>query len=197
MTPPPIPPLIDPLKGKSVKYSLTRGDILRWHLRILIRNRVLIALGLIVSLFIVWKDLHDPALASQSTGFKILYAVFYTVAIFGFVGGATMLMMLLMVMGKKYRGLIGSHELQIHDDGLVERSDFNESLHRWTGFHKVISTKRYLYIYVTDNIVHIVPRRFFSSEQEERTFRDELERRMKSGQMPVMPPSTPPAPLSG
>jgi hypothetical protein len=58
----------------------------------------------------------------------------------------------------------------------MERTDVNESLHRWAGFHKIVSTGKYLYIYVTDNNAHVVPRRYFGSEQEERLFRDELER---------------------
>jgi hypothetical protein len=42
----------------------------------------------------------------------------------------TMLMMACTVMLKKYRGLIGEHELEIRDEGLLERTDVNESLHQ-------------------------------------------------------------------
>jgi len=90
-------------------------------------------------------------------------------------------MMLCMVMFKKYRGFLGDHELEIRDEGLVERTDVNESIHRWAGFHKLVTTGRYLYIYVTDHNVHIVPRRYFASEQDQRAFRDEIETHIKKG----------------
>lgn len=180
MISPPTPPAIEASQPQSVRYSLTRGDILRWQFYLLIRNRVLICFGLIVSLFLVWNDLRTPALATQSTGFKIFYALVFPVLMFCGVGLATMILMACMVLFKKYRGLLGDHELEIRKDGLVERTEVNESLHRWEGFHKVICTRRYLYIYVTDNNVHIVPRRYLTSEQEQRAFQEELERRIKA-----------------
>ena len=133
------------------------------------------AFGLVVSLFLVWNDLRTPELAAHPIGFKIFYAIFFTAAMFCIVGLAMMLMMVCIVMFKKFRGSLGDHELEIQDEGLVERTDVNESLHRWAGFHKIVRTNRYLYIYVTDNKVHIVPRRYFASEQQERTFRETLE----------------------
>ena len=185
---PPIPPIIDAPKRVLLRYALTRGDIFRWQFYLLIRNRVLIIFGLIVSVFLIWSDLRTPELATSSTGFKIFYGVFFTGLMFCIVGLATMLMMGCMVMFKKYRGFLGEHELEIREEGLVERTDVNESLHRWAGFHKIVSTGRYLYIYVTDNNVHIVPRRYFGSEKEERVFRDELERHSKTAQ-PIAAPS--------
>jgi hypothetical protein len=180
MTPPPIPPVIGPLKGKTVRYSLRRGDILRWQFRLLLRNRLLLGFGLGLSLLLVWNDLRSPAFAAYSVGFKVFYAVFFPLTMFALVGSVTMLLMVCMVMFKTYRGLLGEHELEIREQGLVERTEFNESLHRWSGFHKVVRTTRYLYIYVTDNQVHIVPRRCFVSEQEEQAFRDELQRYFKA-----------------
>ncbi len=180
MTPPPIPPVIDAPRRMSVRYSLTRRDILRWQIHLLVRNRVLLAFGLVVSLFLAWNDLRTPELAAHSTGFKIFYAIFFAILMFCIVGSALMVLMVCMVLFKKYRGLLGEHELEVRDEGLVERTEVNESLHRWGGFHKIVSTGSYLYIYVTDASVHIVPRRHFASEQEARAFGDELERRIKA-----------------
>jgi hypothetical protein len=175
MTPPPII-LSQP---KTVKYSLNRGDILRWQLYALMRNRTLIFFGLFLSLFLAWNDLRAPDLASRLIGFKILFALFLTIMMFCAVGLGTMSLMACMITFRRYKGLLGHHELEIRDEGLVERTDVNESLHRWSGFHKIASTGRYLFIYVTDNNVHVVPRRYFASKGEQQAFRDELERRIK------------------
>ena len=176
MTPPPIPPVIDVPQRTTVRYSITRWDILRWQFYLLIRNRVLIVFGLIVSLALAWNDLRTPEMSARPVGFKIFYTVFFTAAMFCVVGLVTTALTACTVMFKKFRGFLGDHELEIREDGLVERTDVNESVHRWAGFHKIATTGRYLYIYVTDNNVHIVPRRYFASEQELRAFRDEIHR---------------------
>ena len=95
----------------------------------------------------------------------------------GSIGG--LIPVVLMLFFRKYRGLLGQHELEIRDDGLVERTDVNESLHRWTGFHKVVTTRRFLYIYVTDSNFHIVPKKSFASKPDALLFQSEIEKRMK------------------
>lgn len=177
MAPVPQPPVIAAFQRLAVRYSLTRGDVLRWQFYTLIRNRVLISMQLILSLFLVWNDLRSPEMAVRPTGFKVFYALVFPLFMFCIVGLLAMLAMVCMVMFKKHRGLLGDHELEIRDEGLIERTDVNESLHRWGGFGRIVRTGRYLYIYVTDSSVHIVPRRYFASEQEEQAFRDELQRR--------------------
>ena len=171
-----MPPVIDALRRTTIRYSITRWDILCWQFYQLIRNRVLIAFELVVSLGLVWNDLRTAEMAARPLGFKIFYAVLFTAAMFCIVGFLTMALTGCTVMFKKFRGFLGDHELEVREEGLVERTDVNESVHRWVGFHKVVTTSRYLYIYVTDNNVHIVPRRHFASAQEQRAFHDEIQR---------------------
>jgi YcxB-like protein len=180
MTTQPIPPVLEAELHKRIQYSLTRWDIFRWNIYVLARSRFLIGFGLLSSAGLIWNDLHSPDLAGKSAGFKIFYAIFLTMALFGVVGVGMMIMMLSLVFFKKHRGLLCRHELEIRDDGLLERTEVNESLHRWPGFHKIATTGNYLYIYVTDNNVHVVPRRAFPSDADLIAFRAELERHMKA-----------------
>jgi hypothetical protein len=178
MTSPSLPDDVGARRLRTVKYALNRWDILRWQLYVLIHNRVLVAFGLVVCLGLVWHDLGTPELAARSTGFKVFYGVLFTALMFTVLGLVTTALLFCMVLLRKYRGFLGEHELEIQADGLVERTAVNESLHRWAGFHKIVTTNRYLYIYVTDTSVHIVPRRSFASEDELRAFRGELERQI-------------------
>jgi hypothetical protein len=126
--------------------------------------------------------LRRPEPAAYSHEFKIAFGIVFSCITFLFMSLLSMLLVGCMLMFKKYRGVLGEHELEVRADGLVERTDVNESLHRWAGFHKIVSTGRYLYIYVTDVNVHIVPRRCFGSEQEEHGFRGELEKHIRAVQ---------------
>lgn len=75
------------------------------------------------------------------------------------------------------RGVVGEHEFEIRDDGFLERTTFNESIHRWAGFHKIVRSNNCLFIYVTDNIVHYIPLRVFASEQDAGSFQAELRKK--------------------
>ena len=184
MTPPPPPPPVPPLNlataRLSITYTVTRGDMLRWYFYVLCRNRILIAIIAAVSLLVAWNDLRMPEMAKFSLAHKIMYAVFITALMFGFVGCATMATMWLSTRFKKLKGVLGEHTLEIRDDALVERTDFNESVIRWAGIHKLVQTGRHLIIYVTETNVYLVPRKYFASPQEEKQFRAEIEKRIKS-----------------
>jgi hypothetical protein len=95
----------------------------------------------------------------------------------GFMAVVQVVFHMFWVLVNKNRGVVGEHTLEINDEGLLEKTPFNESLHRWTGFHKIQASRKYLFVFVTDNIVHYVPFRAFASPEEASGFRAELERR--------------------
>jgi len=84
------------------------------------------------------------------------------------------------MMLNKDRGVLGEHEIEVRDEGLVERTDVNESTHRWSGFYKIKRTSKFIFIFVTDNIVHYVPMRCFPSNEDANRFQDEIEKRWRS-----------------
>jgi hypothetical protein len=180
MNPPPIPPLLSQSQGSIICFSLDRWDVFRCRLWIMAYNRFLIILSLGLSLGIPLLNLRDPEIASRSVGFRLFYIVVFTTGLtFGIMVALQVLVQLVWLMLQKNRGVLGAHELEIHDQGLTERTDVNESMHRWSGFHKVSSTRRYLFVYVTENIMHYIPKRCFPSSGEAKKFKDEIERRWK------------------
>lgn len=82
----------------------------------------------------------------------------------------------------KQRGVIGEHVIEIRDDGLMEKTAFNESLHRWNGLHKIIASPVALLVYVTEHSAHYIPIRAFPSKDEAARFEAELRSRVKAAQ---------------
>src|SRR5947209_3615051 len=144
MTPPTLPSALDAPISKTIRYSLTRKDIFRWQVYAVIRNRVVIAFGLIGSSDMVWSDLRTLEMTSRTVSFKIFFAAFLTVFALGLIGFVSILALVFLNISKKHKGLLGEHELEICEGGLVERTDVNESVHRWAGFHKIVTKRRYL-----------------------------------------------------
>jgi len=172
-----IPPLITQPQQLSVRFSLDRWDLIRCRLWVIAHNRFVVLLTLAMSLGIPLLNLRDPEIASRSAGFKVFYVVFLAAVMFALMAVIQIAMQFLFMLSNKNRGVLGAHELEIRDEGLVERTDVNESLHRWPGFGKIGRTGSYLFMFVGGNIVHYVPFRCFPSEEEAKRFEDEIRKR--------------------
>lgn len=172
------PPKIEAAEQVTVRYSLGRGDIFRAHLHQLMRNRVLVTIFVLLAVGMACLQLKEPHISGHSAAFKVFFVTLFSFVVFTIVTCVQIVLLFCLVLFRKQRGLLGEHELQIREEGLWERTDVNETLNRWVGFHKVYRMGGLLFVYVTDTQLHIVPRRSFSSEELCRSFQMELERRV-------------------
>jgi hypothetical protein len=56
------------------------------------------------------------------------------------------------------KGAFGEHELEIDDDGLVERTEVNENRYAWRGVERIIETDSHAFIYISALLAHVIPR---------------------------------------
>jgi YcxB-like protein len=178
MTPDQKPPVIEESQRVAIKYSLTRWDLLRWNIYLVNRNRTIWVMLIGLNSLITFQNLNAPEMAERTLVVTILFVIVWFALMTAIVWSVTVLSLALPVAFKKHKGLLGEHELEIQQEGLVERTAFNEAIHRWAGFHKVVRTRGYLIIYVTDNTAHIVPRRCFPSDHELNHFESALRRHL-------------------
>ena len=144
------------------------------------RNRVLVTFFVIISTLVAFLNLREPDLVAHSLAFKIFYVLVFDALFVTTISIVTLIVLWIMILIRRNRGVLGEHTLEVTPAGLVERTEFNETLHRWQGFHRVIRTHRYLYLWVTDSMIHAVPLRSFESEDAARFFQDEIEARRKA-----------------
>jgi hypothetical protein len=146
-----------------------------------LRNRLLIGLILIGSTCVGLLDLRQPEMASRSLVFKVIFLLFFDVVFATVVWAMGTAVLALTILTRKYHGVLCEHTIEVTDRGLIERTDVNETVHRWAGFHKVVRSRRYLRLYVTDALVHTVPLRAFASEQQIEDFLREIQRYTETG----------------
>ena len=58
----------------------------------------------------------------------------------------------------KQPGLLGLHELEISKEGIVEKTEFNESRQSWRGVEKIVPTETHLFIFISSISAHVIPR---------------------------------------
>ena len=171
--------------ARKIPYSLNRADLICAHISRLVRNRIFIGFMLVLALAPLWQVvqlLGDKAFQRFSLPVRILAGCFLMGVYFAFLLSVQAVFLLVSNLASKRRGILGEHELEITEQGLVERTDVNETLHKWVGFDKTVVGRRLMFICVTESMWHAVPKRCFQSPEELEQFRSEINARGKLAQ---------------
>ena len=148
---------------RSITCELTRWDLFQNQVTIVFRNRVVqvvILLGIVGIEAVVLRGYYGAPLKF------LLSACFAAICnLFGWLAVTILLVSLAMSFLFKQRGVVGHHSLEITERGLSERTDYNENLAKWASIRRLHSTRRYLYIYVSDFNFYAVPKRCFANEK--------------------------------
>jgi YcxB-like protein len=160
----------------SITYNLNRGDLFFGLMTIVLRNRMLqvsiVSLIVFSEVLVVVFGLGE-GLFSSTIVLSVVFAFALCLAIFI----SQAVLALAMAYLPKERGVVGEHTLEITEQGLIERTEFNESLHKWAAMYRVVSQLGYLYIYVSYSVYHQVPKRRVDAQQMA-AFENELRARM-------------------
>ncbi|MBJ8031528.1 YcxB family protein [Bacillus cereus group sp. N21] len=76
-----------------------------------------------------------------------------------------------------YDNLIGKHNVQITDEGIIETNNGGETKLNWKGIEKVEENEAYIFIYVSSMSANIVPKHAFVQENS----KNEFMRRLRAG----------------
>ncbi len=119
----------------------------------------------------------SESLPIKTLPFRMFYFLVLLVLFLGFMIFFQIVVHSLLVFTSKSKGVLGEHEMEIRPEGMLEKSSVSESLHNWSGFHKIGSSRNFLFVYVTDTTVYYIPRKVFPSEQAANRFREEILRK--------------------
>lgn len=150
--------------GRSITYDLTRRNLFMGFMTVILRSRILqvFILAVVVCCEIL---LIVSGLGSRSLSNTIILATLYFVVACVAILLSQAAMSAALAFLPKERGVLGRHTLEITEQGLLERSEFNESLHKWPAICRILSLCGYLYIYVSYGVYYQVPKRSLSSQE--------------------------------
>jgi hypothetical protein len=140
-----------------IRFSLTRFDLFKARTAALMSSRPLQVLLLLIAAFSGFSGFTAESAASKTVGYRIFSASLQIFIVLGFGFCCATLLNAWLSFTAKAKGVIGEHTIEVTDEGLLETTDYNTSLHRWSGFHKMKQSSGFLWIYVTETMAHIVP----------------------------------------
>lgn len=80
----------------------------------------------------------------------------------------------------RQKHMLDEQSYTIVDDGLRLESTHSEGLLKWSGIMTLQCTADHLFVYVSEQVVQIIPRRFFPTNREFEAFAEELGRRYEA-----------------
>ncbi|MFN6946490.1 MAG: YcxB family protein [Cytophagaceae bacterium] len=132
--------------------------------------------GLKKRLYIVaFMALTFPFLFNSDHPFHLLNYIFevaLVAIIFGsiYIGGMYLIVSRTGKYPSENGSILGKRTFIITEEGLIEESETNKTLQRWKGIKGVETNKRSVFIFVDNIAAYIIPKRFFTSEQEQNAF---------------------------
>ncbi len=97
---------------------------------------------------------------------NVLTVAIMTAAPFLFAAVVTGGVLLALVFFRRDKTFLTTHRLTLAPEGLTEETDFNTSFFKWTGIHKVVRTRKHLFLFVSPGAAHVVPRRCIPEQRE-------------------------------
>jgi hypothetical protein len=166
-------------------YHFEQSAMMRSSLR---RSRWLppIAVLLVVSLVLAAVDggKHLWPILPCVLVWAILYVLFYSTAHHR----RSIRKRLARFLNENTTGLIGRHELELSEDGLIGRSAANETKTAYSAIQKIVSTNDHTFVYISGMSGHIVPHRSIPNSQAI-AFVSELHRRTAPSAAASLPPT--------
>lgn len=164
----------------TIRYTITRKDLLVANFRTLIRNRFLQVVWAVIICSSCYSALHEPKMLGYGLAYKIGFCLFFGAIYFAALFGLTFVVTSAMLLVRKNKGVLGEHRLTISDEGLIESTIYNESLNRWSAYHKTISTSGYLLLYVSEVHFHFISKKRPLLEGDLAAFESLLNAKVKS-----------------
>jgi hypothetical protein len=172
-----------PTEEKVVRYALTHKDLFAFNFRALLRSRMIQFMIILVILFLTYTTFNAPIPKGRpepGMPVRLLTTLIVDITMLAAMFGFLILSLLLLIWTKRFKGLIGQHELTLTNAGLVSKSADSEAKRKWDGIFRLTSTKNYLFLYVNETMAMIVPKRYFASPAEAQSFEQMIRERMKA-----------------
>lgn len=175
----------------TLRFTNTRRDLFFAHCRLALQSRGLRVFLVPLSAWILYSGFTYSGIQDKSAAFKIFYSLLYLALLLGvgaLAGIAVTALNALLVKGK---GVLGEHTLTITDEGLEERTAYNRTLSSWAALPPVRSSSAYHFVFIAENMAHVVPRKRPPLEGEVDAFVAAVKDRIAGASPATASPSNP------
>jgi hypothetical protein len=165
-----------------IRYTNTLSDILHLNAYVFAHLRLLWLIYLVFYIHAFYTGFSGMAEASAHVLVRVGVAGFVAFLVILFLIVVTNLItaILLIFIYRRDRGFLTEHSITISDRGLIEETEVNRTEVKWTAITRVVRTRRYILVFLSPIMAHIIPRRAFADSAECDRFYSELQSRVNT-----------------
>ncbi len=151
----------------KITYKNTFMDIIKYQLYgLLIFPMKLYLIVIPVMLSLLSVDTFNDSNEFDYMKFLVLFIIFFIVSIFLLV--SVIFVFTLYSMNKKNsKSFYCIHSITFEDENLIEETEFNKNIYKWSGIYDYNENKEYIGIFVSKLQAHIIPKKALSNEEIE------------------------------
>lgn len=160
-----------------VNTNIRRMDLVHFNLVLLPRLRstytTIGVLAFLIFVLLYWQN-GAPDSAREWT---VLVIASLGGGVGGMVAGLIISMLFILTTSSKSNGILGEHEYEITPQGLLEKTNANEGLSKWSGIQDIRKVGPFLLFRISGYLFHVIPRRSFVSEEAFQDFFENAKRK--------------------
>lgn len=167
-----------PLNNHSHRYTLTRMDDVFTKLALMVRSPWSAIIPVFFGVYAAIIFEVDSLAVKVVVGIIFGLICFFTYVVFA------ALLETVRALLDKGPGLYGEHELELREDGLIERTAVNETVSDYAAIRRIRNGRYYLYVQMYSYRFYSIPRRSFATSEAAYDFMQELKMRIAAAQNP-------------
>lgn len=149
----------------SVRYVNTRRDFLAFSIYHYMRSPWSIAF-LTIIFMIIFRSIYSAYPKNASIIEKLFIFIVVLLLYMAYMALLLCGSIILSLFSRKNKTILAEHTVTLKDDGFIEETIYNSTVHKWAAVQQLRRSKYFIYIYVAANMAHIVPKRAFATETE-------------------------------
>jgi hypothetical protein len=158
----------------NVKVVINRSDLVWMNVYLAYRAPANWSFLLFIWLGMSGMYLYRKGLSQGVQGIAEQLIYNAAISLFAVVAMLVLSVTFTVISSSKKSGVLGEHEYGIKEDGLLETTEANETLVKWTSIKSIIKTKNFALVQINWYLFHFIPSRSFSSQGEFEGFVSEL-----------------------
>ncbi len=133
------------------------------------RSPIILGTYAVVVCFISWDAARSfPA---DMSGFAQAIVMLFVAATGSLIyTGVLAMVFVLGMLSRRNQTFLTEHAITVGAAFFVEETPYNRTEYNWLAVQKLARTKRYLFIYISQNAAHVIPRRAFASDADWQAF---------------------------
>jgi hypothetical protein len=125
----------------------------------------------LLAVLVFQSEAHLGAFAAAVSAFSVYGAIWLAQFLFNAI----------YFLSKSNKTVLAEHVIELQDESLLEQTKFNKSYFYWPGVVKAVSRPGFVAIYVTPQMAHVIPNRFFSSKTHRSSFLALAQEKIRAG----------------